>query len=111
MSAQCPLGVDAADVAAWIVDHEPLPGVDLAAHVPACEACAAVGRAVAPAAGLGASLRSATHAQAAERVQRRVLDRVRLEATALLLVRTAGGAAARIAQALPTYLSGRRRQS
>lgn len=98
----CPLAIDPADVAAWAVDDEPHPEVDLAAHAPGCPACRAVVSVVMPSAAVGVALR-ASAPPAPVGVERRALGRIRMEATALLMVRTFFGAAARVVQAVPSY--------
>lgn len=99
----CPLGIAPEDVAAWSVDGEPHADVDLAAHVPRCAACSSAAASVAPAAGVGDALRAAT-AAAPPAVTARAADRIRLEATAGLLVKTFLGAADRVARAAADYL-------
>ncbi|MEX2100877.1 MAG: hypothetical protein WEB19_05635 [Acidimicrobiia bacterium] len=101
--SSCPLDIDPADVAAWAVDGEPHPEIDLAAHVPGCPACRAVVSVVMPSAAIGLALR-ASAPPAPLGVERRAMGRIRMEATALLLLRTFFGAAARVIQAVPPYV-------
>lgn len=103
---RCPLGVEPADVAAWAVDDEAHPMIDLAEHVPTCGACRDVVSTVMPSAALGLALRASTPS-APGGVEQRALGRIRMEATALLLVRTFFGAATRVVQAVPSYVRPR----
>lgn len=100
---RCPRGVVPEDAAAWAIDGEPHPDVDLDAHVPVCPVCMGVVAALGPSRVLAETLRGDT-APAPEAVTRRAVGRIRLESDALLLARTVLGAAARVARAVPDYL-------
>jgi hypothetical protein len=101
--ARCPAGVEPADAAAWALDAEPHPDVDLAAHVPGCAACQAAVAQVTPARATADTLRSA-RPPAPAAVTSRAVGRIRFDATTLLLARSLGGALARVAAAVPDYL-------
>jgi hypothetical protein len=104
---RCPEGVDPADAAAWAVDGVPHPTLDLAEHVPTCQACQAAVNEAEQAASAASALR-ASRPTAPSAVTARAVGRVRLEATAWLLARTLGGSLARVTRALPSYIRPRR---
>lgn len=107
LPAACPRSVEPEAVEGWVLDGEPHPEVDLAAHVPGCPACQAV-RDGAERTRVLATALDDDAPQAPERVAARALGRVRVESTALLLARTFAGAGARVARALPAYLGADR---
>ncbi len=107
MTASCPKGVLPEDAAAWAVDGEPVAGVDMARHVPTCPVCQAVVAQVLPAREFGRRhLGGEGERIAAARAGERAVRRVRAESTGLLLLRTLGGAFARVGRAVPDYLAG-----
>jgi hypothetical protein len=108
----CPDGVAPEDVAAWAVDGEPHPDVELAQHVPACAVCRSVIAQVAPAGDVADTLRSVGTAppdRVAERVAATAVGRIRAERGAVIVFGTFVAALARAARAAPDYLHGHRR--
>lgn len=103
----CAEGVAPEDAAAWALDDEPVPGIDLAAHLSSCEACRAAVASVSPARGLAERLRATPDPAAAARAADRAVRRVRVESSGLALVRALGGALGRVARAAPDYLVSR----
>lgn len=102
--AACAEGVRPEDIAAWSLDGEAVDGVtDPAAHVAGCAACTAAIESVGGSRGVAAALLAAVPATPPDLVAL-TMARVRSEWGVLLLVRTLGGAAARVAAALPDYL-------
>ena len=99
----CLQGIPPEDAAAWALDAEPRPDIDLAAHVPGCPACSAAVAAVAPAAHAAAALRTARPA-APVSVSERAAGRIGIEATTGVVLRTVLGAFGRVAKAVPDYL-------
>lgn len=91
----CPAGVDPADVAAWMLDGDEHPQVDLESHVPTCFAC----RRVAERMGRTRAVVDALRAESVEPprgARQRTLSRLRFEAFAVDLLRAVLGGTARV---------------